>query len=193
MSNSKEKSNERLHLGDKDSLIYQILNGVAPMIYTFALIPSEDKQGDDLPARIGIDLNRGNYLYDRIKGVCCDLVNPFIIFNISEKQLRAMAEKYKLKDYLFVTRVNEKFDATQSILSQLTLDNAKWEGARFTLTESELLTLSEDERLKVKSLNRQTYECLISSNLTESNNWHTRGRARLFYDKLLKHIMIVDP
>ncbi len=99
-----------------------------------------------------------------------------------------MADKYNIRDQLFVRRVGGVFTLNHYIFSQLALDTAKCEGKRFTLTKDELSNLSEKERYKVETFNKQTYESLADSKLTEFSNWRVRGRERLFYDRLLKEL-----
>jgi len=186
MSVPEETLSEELYLGDESSLFFQILNGVAPIIYTFGLVSTENSTESEISSEIGVDLHRGNYNYSHIKKVSGNLVKTFIIFNIKEQQLKAMADKYNIKDYLFVQRENGVFTLSQDILSQFALNTAKYGGERFTLTKDELSNLSEKERHKVGVLNKQTYESLADNNLTESSGWHTRGQVRLFYDRLFK-------
>lgn len=186
---SKDTLSEERSLGDENSIVFQIMNGVAPTIYSFGLFPSANSTDSELSSKIGIYLHSGNYSYTQIKKVCCNLVNPFIIYNIKEKQLIAMADKYIIKDFLFLQRESGVFDLNQTILSQLALDTAKWEGERFTYTKGELLNLPEDELLKVEIVNKQTYECLADNNSTETHNWHVRGRVKLFYSRLKESLI----
>lgn len=179
MSMPEEINSEELDQGEPDSLVFQILNGVAPIVYTFGLVSSENAHSDELTSRLGIHLHSGKNRYDRIKGECCSLVSPFIIFNIHENQLIAMADKYKIKDYLFVQRESGVITLSQNIMALLALDTAK-KGERFTLTKGELLSLSEEERDKVEDFNKQTCESLADSDLAESSGWRVRGQVRLF-------------